>query len=120
MRKHASLFFKWSDITADMNSDIPQETTVIFFLAKLYLPQGIISEYVIINFICMGLFKLRGARTINYQMKNSCLQWDSNPVPYAYEVNSLSIARLDLISIEHLKVDRVLPECAIKFTCNTW
>ena len=47
-------------------------------------------------------------------MKNSCPQWDSNPVPSAYEANSLSIALLDLISIEHLKVERVLLECAIK------
>ena len=47
-------------------------------------------------------------------MKNSCPQWDSNPGPSAYEANSLSLALLVEISIEHLNVDRVLPECAIK------
>ena len=39
---------------------------------------------------------------------------DSNPVPSTYEVNSLSFALLDLKSIEHLKVDRLLPEFAIQ------
>ena len=47
-------------------------------------------------------------------MKNSCPQWDSKPVPTVYEANLLSIALLDLISIDHLKVDHVFPECAIK------
>ena len=32
----------------------------------------------------------------------------------AYDANALTIALQDSISIEHLKVDRVLPECAIK------
>ena len=27
-------------------------------------------------------------------MKNSCLQWDSNPGPFASEANSLSVALL--------------------------
>ena len=36
------------------------------------------------------------------------------PVPSAYKANSLSVALLEQISIEHLNVDRVLPECAIK------
>ena len=36
------------------------------------------------------------------------------PVPSAYEANALTIALLDVISIEHLKVDHVLHECAIK------
>ena len=33
--------------------------------------------------------------------------------PSAYEWKSLSIALLDEISIEHLNIDRDLPECAI-------
>ena len=45
--------------------------------------------------------------------KNYCPQWDSNPTPSAYEANALTIALLDLISIEHLKLDCVLPEFAI-------
>ena len=36
---------------ANMNSDIPLETTAIFFLSKLYLKQGIGKVYVIVNFI---------------------------------------------------------------------
>ena len=35
-----------------MNSDIPLETAVIFFLANLYLKEGKNSEYVIVDFIC--------------------------------------------------------------------
>ena len=46
-------------------------------------------------------------------MKNSCPQWDSNLVPSVYEANLLSIGLLDLISVEHLIVDRILPESAI-------
>ena len=55
-------------------------------------------------------------------MKNFCPQRDSNrdlpltkrSIRSAYEANSLSVALLVDISIEHLNVDRVLPECAIK------
>ena len=38
---------------------------------------------------------------------------DSNPVPFAYEVNSLSVVLLYLIYIQQFKVDRLLSECAI-------
>ena len=47
-------------------------------------------------------------------MKNSCPQRDSKLVPSVYEVNVLTIALLGLISNEHLKVDGILLECAIK------
>ena len=40
---------------ADINSDIPRETTAIFFLAHLYLKQGISLECVMVNFMCMDL-----------------------------------------------------------------
>ena len=42
---------------AGMNT-IKLETAAIFFLANLYLKQGITSEYVMIVFICMGLLEL--------------------------------------------------------------
>ena len=32
---------------------IPLETSDIFFLANLFLKQGISSEYVMVDFICM-------------------------------------------------------------------
>ena len=67
-----------------------------------------------VDFICMGLLELLGARTENYKMKNSCSQLDSNPAPSAKEANSLGIALLHLTTTEHLKFERVLPECAIK------
>ena len=63
-------------IKADMKSYIPLETAAIFFPANLFLKQGIISEYVMVNFICMDLLNLFGTRTKNYKMKNSCPQWD--------------------------------------------
>ena len=96
-----------------MNSDIPLKTTPIF-LANLYLKQDISSEFAMVNFICIGLLDLWGARTENYKIKNSWRQWDSNPGPSAYEAKSLSVAVLDQIYVEHLNIDRVLPECAIK------
>ena len=51
-----------------------------------------------VDFICMGLIEMWGAQTENYKMKNSCPQWDSNPV---------SIALKDQIFMDYLKVDRV-------------
>ena len=55
-----------------MKSYIPLETAVIFFSSELFLKQGISSEYVMVDFICMGKFGLQGAKTENYKMKNSC------------------------------------------------
>ena len=57
---------------ADMKSYIPLETAAILLLAKLFLKQGISSEYVMVNFICMDKLGLRGAKTENYKIKNSC------------------------------------------------
>ena len=89
-----------------MNSDIPVEKVAIFFSSEsLYLKQGINSDYV----ICIGKLDLRGARTDNNKMKNSCPLLDSNPVPFAYEATSLSLALLERLSIEISNVDRVLP-----------
>ena len=42
------------EIKADMKSYIPLETAVIFFLANPFPKQGISSEYVTVDFICMG------------------------------------------------------------------
>ena len=39
---------------ADMKSYIPLETAALFFLANLFRKQGISSEYVTVDFICMG------------------------------------------------------------------
>ena len=61
-----------SKLKADMKSYIPLETAAIFFLANLFLKQGISSEYVMVDFICMGKLGLQGAKTDNYKMKNSC------------------------------------------------
>ena len=132
---------------ADINSDIPLDRAAIFFLANIGLKQGISSEYVMVYniptsqcfykgnvqfhrnvgctkkmrvryFICvLGL--TRAARNASRELQNSCPKGDLNPIPSAYEANALTIALLDLISFEHLKVDRVLPECAIKiYLCH--
>ena len=55
-----------------MKSYMPLETAAIFFLGNLFLKQGIGSEYVMVDFICMGKLGLLGAKTENYKMKNSC------------------------------------------------
>ena len=44
-------------LKADMNSDIPLETAAVF-LANFFLKRGIISEYVMVDFICMGSLDL--------------------------------------------------------------
>ena len=59
-------------LKADMKSYIPLDTAAIFFLANLFLKQGTSSEYVMVDFICMGKLGLQGAKTENYKMKNSC------------------------------------------------
>ena len=60
-----------------MNSDIPLETADIFF-----------SREPLIKTVLT-----RPVRSANreLQMKNSCPQMDSNPVPFAYKSNSLSV-----------------------------
>ena len=50
-----------------MKSDLPLDTAAIFFLAHLFLIQGIISEYVTVDFICKYLLDLFGTRTANYK-----------------------------------------------------
>ena len=100
----ATIYFSFK---ANMTSDIPLENAAIsFFLANFYLKQGISSKNVMVDFVCIGLLDLWGARTENYKMKNSCQQWDSSPRPSAYEVKSLYALLLN--------VERSLPDCAIK------
>ena len=41
-------------------------TAAIFFLANLYLKRGISPEYIMVDFISMGLLDLWGAQTENY------------------------------------------------------
>ena len=38
-------------------------------------------------------------------MKNSCPQWNSNPRSFAYKANTLCVELLELINIDHLKVN---------------
>ena len=63
--------------------------------------------------LCMIIFALAYTTCEEREPRNSCPKWDSNLVPVAYEATSLSVAQLDLISIEQFKADRVLAECAI-------
>ena len=54
--------FKFSDLRplkADQKSFILLNTATIFFLANLFfLKHGISSEYVMVDFICMGLLDM--------------------------------------------------------------
>ena len=63
----------------------------MFFLANIYIKQGIRSEYAMAEFICLGLLDLWWAQTKNYKMNNTCPKWDLNPGPSAYEANVLSV-----------------------------
>ena len=47
---------------------IPVETTAIFFLANLFLKQGISSEYVMVDFHLHG--QTRAARCENRELQN--------------------------------------------------
>ena len=78
-------------LKADMKSYISLETAAIFFLANLFLKQGISSEYVMVDFICMGKLGLQGAKTENYKMKNSYPKRDSNSRPMTLKSSALSI-----------------------------
>ena len=51
-----------------MKSYVPLETAAIFFLANLFLKQGISSEYVMADFICIGI--LGGARSEIRKLQN--------------------------------------------------
>ena len=53
--------------------------------------------------------------TENCKMKKKCEQWDFKPVRSDYEANTLTIiiALVNLISLEHLEADHVLPEFAV-------
>ena len=84
-------------VEADMKSYIPLETAAIFFLANLFPKQGISSEYVTADFICMGLHGLQGAKTENYKMKNSCLYRHSNSRPLILKSGALSMRLSSLI-----------------------
>ena len=53
-----------------------------------------------VDFICSGLLELQG-KQIKREIQNkkkSCPQWDSNPVPYAYEADALRNVPRDLVS----------------------
>ena len=52
-------------------------------------------------------------RSVNIEFQNEKFLPTVGFEPSAYEANLLSIALLDLISVEHLKVDRILSEFAI-------
>ena len=52
---------------AKLNLYIPLKTAAIFFLANLYLKQGIGQVYVMVDFICTGLLELQGAKFENYK-----------------------------------------------------
>ena len=62
---------------------------------NLFLKEGISSEYVMADFICLGLLDLWGARTENYKMKTSSPQWHTCQLFSAVGV----IARGDLFRI---------------------
>ena len=96
--RHFSLkLARWNGVKADMKSYITLETAAIFFLANLFPKQGISSEYVTADFICMGLLGLQGAKTENYKMKNSCPYRDSNSRPLILKLSAFSMRLSSLI-----------------------
>ena len=98
------ILFHTIHVKADMKSYIPLETTAIFFLANLFPKQGISSEYVTADFICMGLLGLQGAKTENYKMNNSCPYRDSNSRPLILKSSALSMRLSSLIYKREFKL----------------
>ena len=46
-----------------------------------------------VDFISMGLLDMRGSRTDNYKMKNSCPHWDLNQGSFASDANGSVLAK---------------------------
>ena len=106
---------------ADMKSYIPLETAAIFFLANLFPKQGIHSEYVTADFICMGLLGLQGAKTENYKMKNSCPYRDSNSRPLILKSSALSMRLSSLIYINvNLNFFSRIQVCIVLFIATSY
>ena len=80
-----------------MKSYIPLEAAAIFFLANLFPKQGISSEYVTADFICMSLLGLQEAKTEDYKMKNSCPYRVANSRPLILKSSALSMRLSSLI-----------------------
>ena len=70
-----------------------------------------------VDLICNGLLVLQGAQIFKacekYKMKSSSQQWDSNPVPSAYEAEALPIAPWDLTSTIRQTLKAFYITCAI-------
>ena len=92
-------YTKCPNLKTDLKSYKQGETAAgIFNYRTMFLKQGIDNVYVRVDIICMGLLKLQGTQSKNFKVKTSCPQWDLKPVPCAYEADTLSIVRWDLIS----------------------
>ena len=78
-------------------------------------PRSISSEYVTVDFICMGLLGLQGAKTENNKMKNSCPYRDSNSRPLILKSSALSIWPSNLIYKRQFKTYRVEYRCSLYY-----
>ena len=103
---------------ADMKTYIPLETAAISFLANLFLKQDISSEYVMVDFICMGLLALFGTRTENYRMKYSCPQW-IQPGTFRPQGERAKRWAIRADKYRSPKGERILSSVIFKVTCTT-
>ena len=59
--------------------------------------------YVMVDFICMGILELQGAKTQNYKMTNSCPQRDSNSRSLIYKATTVTVRLSGLIHYQQFK-----------------
>ena len=100
-------------LKAYMKSYIPLETAAIFFLANLDLKQGISSEYVMVDVICMGLLDLWGITKWKIHAHSGI--WTRT-----FCIRSERAKRWAIRADKYRppKGDRILPEYAIKSYLN--
>ena len=98
-------------VKADMKSYILLETAAIFFLANLFLKQGISLEYVMVDFICIhGL--TWPVRSANRELQNEKFLSTVEFEPGAFRLRSEHAKRWAIRADKYRssKGDRVLPE----------
>ena len=60
-----------------------------------------------VDFICMDVLELQGAKTENYKMKNSCPKRDTNSRPLNHKATTVTVRLSDPIYFQQFKTQPV-------------
>ena len=90
----------------------------MFYIANLFLKQGISLEYVMVDFICMGLLDLWERRELQSEKFLSTVGFE----PRTFRLQSERAKRWAVTSdtYQSPKGYRVLPELSMLITCTKW